>query len=41
MWASAGSCNHALDEPARGKGPVDGHINGNLVMKELKAPWAH
>ena len=41
MWAWAGSSNHALDEPTRGKGPFDSHINGSLVMKELKAPWTH
>ena len=41
LWAWAGSSRHALETPTRGKGPFDSHINGSLVMKELKAPWAH
>ena len=40
-WAWAGNSFHALSAATRGKGPFDSHINGGLVMKELKAPWAH
>lgn len=40
-WFWAGNSFHALDPRSRGKGPFDSHINGGLVMKELKAPWAH
>lgn len=41
VWGWAGNSFHALRAPSRGKGPFDGHINGGLVMKELKFPWAH
>ncbi|MCE6977266.1 hypothetical protein EI534_07595 [Pseudomonas frederiksbergensis] len=40
-WGWAGSSLHALQDPSRGKGPFDSHINGGLVMKELKEPWNH
>lgn len=40
-WVWAGNSFHALDARSRGKGPFDSHINGGLVMKELKAPWNH
>lgn len=40
-WAWAGSSLHALAQETRGKGPFDSHINGGLVMKELRAPWLH
>lgn len=40
-WAWAGNSFHALDAPTRGQGPFDSHINGSLVMKELKRPWTH
>ncbi|GFE76083.1 hypothetical protein NTCA1_37320 [Novosphingobium sp. TCA1] len=40
-WVWAGNSFHALDTRSRGKGPFDSHINGGLVMKELKAPWNH
>ena len=40
-WVWAGSSFHALQSPSRGQGPFDSHINGGLVMKELKAPWTH
>lgn len=39
FWA--GMSHHALEMPTRGKGPFDSHINGALVMKELRAPWIH
>jgi hypothetical protein len=40
-WAWAGNSTHAFDLRARGKGPFDSHINGSMVMKELKFPWNH
>jgi hypothetical protein len=40
-WGWAGNSFHALAVPTRGQGPFDSHINGSLVMKELKAPWSH
>lgn len=41
VWGWAGNSFHALRQPSRGQGPFDSHINGGLVMKELKFPWAH
>jgi hypothetical protein len=40
-WAWAGNSHHALEPPTRGEGPFDSHVNGALVMKELKHPWTH
>jgi len=40
-WIWAGNSYHALEPRSRGKGPFDGHVNGSLVMKELKVPWSH
>lgn len=40
-WIWSGDSRHALMAPSRGKGPFDSHVNGGLVMKELKAPWLH
>lgn len=40
-WMWAGNSFHALAPPTRGQGPFDSHVNGSLVMKELKAPWSH
>jgi hypothetical protein len=40
-WIWAGNSWHALTEPTRGKGPFDSHVNGALVMKELRFPWNH
>jgi hypothetical protein len=40
-WIWAGNSYHALTEPTRGKGPFDSHVNGSLVMKELRFPWNH
>ena len=39
FWA--GMSHHALDEATRGKGPFDSHVNGSMVMKELRPPWVH
>lgn len=41
QWGWAGNSWHALQPPSRGAGPFDSHVNGSLVMKELKAPWLH
>src|ERR1043165_8191636 len=40
-WAWAGHSWDALAQDTRGKGPFDSHVNGAMVMKELKAPWIH
>ncbi len=40
-WIVAGTSWDALREPSRGRGPFDSHVNGALVMKELKLPWSH
>ena len=40
-WFWAGDSFHALQAPSRGKGPFDSHVNGAIVMKELKLPWVH
>jgi hypothetical protein len=40
-WGWAGNSFDALSAPTRGQGPFDSHINGGLVMKELKLPWTH
>ena len=40
-WMWAGNSFHALEPKTRGRGPFDSHINGSLVMKELKFPWVH
>lgn len=41
VWFYSGDGTHALELPTRGRGPFDGHVNGSLVMKELRAPWLH
>jgi hypothetical protein len=38
-WVWAGDSNLALAEPSRGQGCFDSHVNGSVVMKELKRPW--
>lgn len=40
-WIWAGSSWDALAPDTRGHGPFDSHVNGGLVMKELKVPWMH
>jgi len=40
-WFWAGNSLHALQPESRGQGPFDSHINGALVMKELRFPWVH
>jgi hypothetical protein len=40
-WVWSGSSIHALAPETRGRGPFDSHVNGSLVMKELKAPWSN
>jgi hypothetical protein len=39
-WVWAGNSYHALTFPSRGNGCFDSHVNGSLVMKELKQPWS-
>jgi hypothetical protein len=38
-WVWAGNSYSALAPQSRGQGCFDSHINGSLVMKELKQPW--
>lgn len=40
-WVFAGNSAHALVAPSRGSGPFESHVNGSVVMKELKVPWMH
>lgn len=40
-WIWAGNSRHALAPETRGRGPFDSHVNGSLVMKELRQPWVH
>lgn len=38
-WVWTGNSWDALAAASRGKGCFDSHINGSVVMKELKQPW--
>ena len=38
-WEWAGNSYYSLASPSRGRGCFDSHVNGSLVMKELKQPW--
>lgn len=38
-WVWAGNSGHALAHKTRGQGPFDSHVNGSLMMKELRLPW--
>lgn len=38
-WVWAGDSYSALAPGSRGQGCFDSHVNGSLVMKELKQPW--
>jgi hypothetical protein len=40
-WVFAGNSRHALADPTQGKGPFESHRSGNILMKELRAPWIH
>ena len=40
-WFWCGQSDMALVAPTRGQGPFDSHVNGYVVMKELKSPWVH
>ena len=40
-WVFAGNSRHALTEPTRGLGPFESHVNGHILMKELRIPWVH
>ncbi|MFD9391000.1 hypothetical protein ACFWBB_09750 [Streptomyces sp. NPDC060000] len=41
VWVWAGNSWSALAPGSRGHGCFDSHINGSVVMKELKEPWAN
>jgi hypothetical protein len=38
-WVWAGNSWDALEPDSRGKGCFDSHVNGGVVMKELRIPW--
>jgi hypothetical protein len=38
-WTFAGDSNHALEPATRGQGPFLAHVNGSVVMRELREPW--
>lgn len=38
-WVWAGNSWAALDPASRGRACFDSHVNGSVVMKELKLPW--
>ena len=38
-WVWAGNSLSALETPSRANACFDSHVNGGLVMKELKIPW--
>jgi hypothetical protein len=40
-WVWAGNSYSALAPGSRGQGCFDSHVNGSMVMKELKQPWLH
>lgn len=40
-WFWCGQSDMALEEPTRGNGPFDSHVNGYPLMKELRTPWVH
>ena len=40
-WIWAGNSLCALQPESRGQGPFDSHVNGSMVMKELRAPWSN
>jgi hypothetical protein len=40
-WVWAGDSYSALAPESRGQGCFDSHVNGSMVMKELKQPWLH
>ncbi|WP_354637439.1 hypothetical protein [Kitasatospora camelliae] len=40
-WVWAGNSWSALEDDSRGRGCFDSHINGSVVMKELRLPWSN
>lgn len=40
-WVWSGDSYTALEPLTRGLACFDSHVNGSVVMKELKAPWQH
>jgi hypothetical protein len=40
-WVFAGNSRDALSPDTRARGPFESHRSGNVLMKELRAPWIH
>jgi hypothetical protein len=40
-WVFAGNSRDALTAATRARGPFESHRGGNVLMKELRAPWIH
>ena len=40
-WVFAGNSRAAFEQVTAGKGPFESHVNGNVLMKELRKPWIH
>jgi len=40
-WVFAGNSRDALAAATRARGPFESHRGGNVLMKELRAPWIH
>ncbi|MFF8593017.1 hypothetical protein ACF061_16590 [Streptomyces sp. NPDC015220] len=40
-WVWTGNSWSALEPGSRGNGCFDSHVNGSVVMKELKQPWSN
>jgi hypothetical protein len=38
-WIFAGNSRAALEQGTAGKGPFESHVNGNVLMRELRKPW--
>ncbi|GAA0549147.1 hypothetical protein [Saccharopolyspora erythraea] len=38
-WIYAGDSHDALEPATRGQGPFAAHVNGSVVMRELREPW--
>ena len=40
-WVFTGNSRDALSPATRARGPFESHRSGNVLMKELRAPWIH
>jgi hypothetical protein len=40
-WVFAGNSRNALTAATRARAPFESHRSGNVLMKELRAPWIH